>query len=875
MPPALHRLAASPSAVRSVFSLFPALAVPPPLSTASDYFTRTTTRTRRSHSSVPNGFSRVQRKRWKQTAGQITARDRIRHVLEADAKATFTEEDDDLIMGDGSLDQGGSDAARWAGSLARRERVHGLRGIKDIWALQQYAPNPLPMDDTAHSEFLWGTFIKHPDLVEQVIDHAAQQLLDKGQSYLRLYTQVMTYWLPRDEVLAVQYHKLMLAQLDLETLPLKELAQYGRSSFSLKTYEALLLIYSTSNERDLYDNIIPPLIERKHISMARRWHTLCISRNDLPSESVAAMPVVRILMAGSSLHSPLGAASNNANPDNQKYDQDLLRRLKGRDTAPVRFEDSFCAKMFATRSFSPESIISGLAMVGVNEIGPQAVLAMASRVEPLERLPDIFEELKAFGIALQGCVFSLAVEKFAKERDWPLLRSMLESDQHPDVFDDEEVQRKLLDFYLDQNDYAQVQRTLSILTFFHRDSSQESWNLLLQTHIKRTGSQHVTEVLQDMRIRGIMVTIESIAAIKSLLRRRQMGRKPTLSHNQFDDLRFVTRIFITILMFGLGPISPLTWREIIRRYGMTGRVRELRRLLLWLLCWYAPRSRSQFHNLPDSPLRQPAYDKLRNAYPERNHYFHFPKNVSQGDNERHPIRQLLPPSLQQALIIWGFRAALLSNANLEQSLLGGTLAKKHYRRRLFERQDLRRVDWDIGLRTVSQLRDLGVHVHRDTIVKALQMQFIVLFGRGRSNKKENRVMEDTNHLPYAHYVQQVNKIWGSPLFPEPQLLKSNAIHRYAWHPRLWRDVTRKGSVSLAEVLGPAWLDRGVEGKGRGDGYGDVDGGERDMEKLKRSFEVQDGGMEPGFEWMHEDGVHDSTKRVMGRRTDISHKNRRE
>jgi hypothetical protein len=257
--------------------------------------------------------------------------------------------------------------------------------------------------------------------------------------------------------------------------------------------------------------------------------------------------------------------------------------------------------------------------------------------------------------------------------------------------------------------------------------------------------------------------------------------------------------------------------------------------LLWLLCWYAPRSSVQFQTLPLSPFLKAANARLR----ERPNYFHFPSTVTQHENIKHPIRQLFPPSLQQALIIWGFRASLLPNANLEQSLLGSTLAKRHYRRRLLHRQQLQRKHWSIGLRLVVLLRDLGVWVHHHTVAKALQMQFVVLFGRGRSKVKENRIMEDVNPIPYAQYVREVNTIWGAALFREPQLFGKGRVHEHTWHPRMRRYVDRPPSVSLDDVLGPDWQHQAGDAEQRREtGAVKVDNAPV-LRELKRRFDAQE------------------------------------
>jgi hypothetical protein len=852
MPPALDRLLASPSALR----LLRTIVNGPEVSAAclpATFCCHTSKAQRRYATNRPKPVKGTWR-RWQGPADRESKCDAIRQFLEQDAAP---DENSDrlgtMYHGTKVSDDATRDTTKWVQALSQQERQEGERGIMAVWKELQRAHFDLPCDSSDHAEYLWGTFIKHPHVIEEVIEHAAELFKKEKQTPARLYPMVMNHWLPRDATKALEYHRLMMSRLEVKDLRLKGIARKGQSLFKPAAYEALMAIYQGSHDRDLYDEVVPTLISKGHINLARRWHILCMSRKDRASDSVAQHPVIRIFRAEALevvKNKPQSQKSSKDSKDVARkrglYNEELMQRLLGRDTAPVRFEDSFCARLFATGTFPAASVISGLALVGVNEVGPQAVLAMALRTEPLEDLPTRFEELRTHGIALQGSVYSLAIEKFAKEHKWKLVRSMLDSDQHPDVFGDAEVQRKLLDFYLDQEDHVQAQRTLAILTLFHNHSSQESWNLLLQLHIKRTGAQHVTEVLQDMRVRGVMVSMNSIAAIKSLLRHRRVGRKPTSSQHRFDDLRFVTRVLMSISEFGMGPVPPRSWHELIRRFGMTGRFKELRRLLLWLLCWYAPRSRCQFTTLPTSPFRARALEKFRTAHAGGKHWFFFPGGVTQRQNSLHPVRELIPPSLQQGLIIWGFRTGLLPNANLEQSLLGSTLSKKHYRHRLLQQQILKRSQWSIGLRTVVLLRDLGVHVHYHTVVKALQMQFTVLFGRGRSNKLENRIMERVNTIPYAQYVREVNNIWGSNLFREPQLFPKGMIHDHMWHPRMRRKIDRRAFIRISDILGKDWQKRDEEIEKTVAGQGDAA-----LKELERRFEAQAKAPEPGLEWMME------------------------
>ncbi|RMZ65997.1 pentatricopeptide repeat domain-containing [Pyrenophora seminiperda CCB06] len=816
MPLALDRLLASPTALQLLRSLINGSELPAASATATICCHAQAIRRRYSGlgANQPKLNQNLEWKRLRDAAKAISIRNRVREaLLNDDANDAVEPTVDSFESSPIRVAKRKDDPAQLAATLAYEERLYQGKGVRNFWQTMRHRKYRLPSEDTPDAEFLWGTLIKNHLLVPKVIEHAEELLRETGKTYPRLYELVMSYYLAQRPRQALRYHYLMVRSLKLKTFPLRHLARAGRSTFKPAAYEALLEIYGQSDERDIYDEVVLALVEKGHVTAARQWHAICTMLGDKPSELVASHPVISLFahveITPNEVRSEPKLLAKPHQPDTSRFNQNLIRRLAGPDTAPVRFEDSFVARMFATKTFSPTSVIQGLAMVGVNEIGPQAVLTMAAQTKPIEELPKRFEELRAAGIALQGCVFSLALEKFAMEQKWHLVRSIIESDQHPDVFGDEKVQRTLLEYYLEQGDQLQAQRTLAILTLFHNDSSQESWNLLLQVNVQRSGSQHVMEVIDGMRIRGVMLHSESVVTIKSLLSPRRQGHRPAI--NSFDELRFVARVFITILESGLAPIPTHYWRELVRRYGMLMRLRELRRLLLWLLCWYAPRGSIQFTNLPRSPFLEPATAKLRTAYPERHHYFQFPAMVAQSEHARHPIRTLFPPSLIQGLIVWGFRAGLLPNADLEQHMLGSPFAKKHYRRRLLRQGNLNRLEWTIGLRTVVQLRDLGVWVHRHTVLKALQAQFVVLFGHRRSNIVENRIMEGVNTLPYAHYVREVNRIWGTPLLREPQLFRSHMVHGQTWHPRLRRRRKRRKIISLGEMLGPDWHGRDGEG----------------------------------------------------------------
>ncbi|KAF2622876.1 hypothetical protein BU25DRAFT_414862 [Macroventuria anomochaeta] len=847
MPPALDRLLASPSALKLLRSIVTAPELPACHTTIQCCAAKSIAAKSRTYAKSHGVSTNRKWKRWNEQKAIVSERETVLKALlgddvpaEIDSTPAQPPEQFGLLRDDDKLVESqdekplqefgfprddeehsaeGQDET-WAAKLAHHERLDGLRGVQAVWNARRKEGYRLPVENSAHAQSLWGTFARHPQLVQAVIEHAAELQQEKGETYPRVYSLIMGYWLVRKPTDALEYHHQMLVKLRPRTLPLRELARSTRN-YGHTALEALLYIYRNSNERDLYGEIVPRLIDCGNIKMARRWHNLCTFRDDLPSESLAAHPVIQIFTAESSALSNPNVRFDKTKRENPNLNKDLMRRLLGRDTAPVRFEDSFTARMFATRTVQTESIIKGLAMVGVNEIGPQAVSALAWRTQPITDLPRRFGELRAAGIALQGSVFSLALEKFAMERKWDLVHSILESDQHPDVYGDADTQRSLLTYYLEQKDLKQAQRTLAILTLFHNDASRESWNLLLQLRIGRSTPRDVFNTLLEMRSHGLTVSSVTMASVRDMLSRRQRGHRPS-SRRGFDDLRFVTRFYIAALETGMARVPPEAWHEIIRRFGMQSRFRELKRLLLWLLSWYAPQHSSEFADLPRSTFFDDATNKLRRSYPINRHYYNFPADVTQEQDERHPVRALFPPSFQQGILVWGFRASLLRAAPLEQSILGSIAAKRHHRRNLLRKGILKRLNWNVGLKLLVQLRDLNVHIHPHTVTKALQAQFINLFGHGHSRIKANRIMEQSNTTPYAEYVREVNRVWGSPLLTEPHKLGFGKLDGHLWHPRLRRRADRKKEVSLKQAMGEQWgYGRKIVKKEHGHGDGDA------------------------------------------------------
>jgi hypothetical protein len=658
------------------------------------------------------------------------------------------------------------DFTYWVQLLQFQARNYGRKGIQKIWNGMMERKIDLPTTGTV-ADILWGTFVKDIDLVQDVLENASDLKTRTGRAYDGLYATCIGHWLPRHPTTAYKSHLFLVEHLNPTTRSLREIARSVKfTQTSLNTFKT---IYLESNERDVYGTLIPMLYPVNK-PRAQEWHSFFLEHNDLPSVSLAASPMVTEL---STYHTIPSQNTRKPRSDSQhlvmrpdvvprdkpEFNREIMSRMLGEShhVKPKKeFEDAFCARLFATRAFSPTSVIKGLGMFGIELIGPLALREMGLRTEPFDEMPRRFKELKDAGISIGKSVFSKAIEKFTADNRLDMVRELLESDQHPDVLEDTKVQEELLTFFISKEDWRQVHRTLAILTVFHTNPEVESWNLLLRAHSKSSSGFQVNQVLEDMHSNGVEVTHESLNSLhRNILRHRSPSKRPIFRYgDHFDDIRFLAKIWLRIMENG-GNIPPWRWHEILRRFGMTGRLRELRRLLMWLAAWYHPWKAASTQSAFRFPATLSKSTNLENTKPrplsETAHSNHIPPS-----HPKHPLAQLVPPNLQIALIEWGFKAGLAPNAKLERSLYLRSGRNFHTHKT--------RVSWTTGLQTLATLRDSGIRVKDSTVRKAIKTRLTVLYGPGVSNRKENRVAKRTNPYTFMEIIKVAEEVWGRRLF---------------------------------------------------------------------------------------------------------------
>ena len=645
--------------------------------------------------------------------------------------------------------------------LQFRQRLYGLEGIRKVWSGLQARGIAIPIHGI-RAEYLWSTLLElglqDEAVLKEMYQHASVSVKEQKTDWGIFYDVVLRHFLRTEQCQALTWHSRFTRHGPAPKEFLPRLAEVAfENSDKSRLSDAFEQIYSDLEDPGhIYDVVVPLLCSRGQFEVAYRWHKLLAGKGDLPSSSAVVEPLLYHLalygrverlkrLTKSLVDSGVSFAPSTSKVfrDNTVVSREIMNRFLGERFAipPKSFNDEFCARLFATKAFSANIVISGLQILGVDAIGPLSMRELATREPDPGAVLERIGQLDQAGISIGRSTYSQLVRVFAIERKADFLRDILASDQHPDVFEDRQTQESILASHVEVQDWRQVRRVLAILTAFSNDPTVERWNLLLRAHLRLKRWDAVKRTIDDMRIAGLPVTARSSQAlIKNLLRVRHPGKRPVSLSEEVDDLGLVINILMGIVHNG-ATLSPFAWKEIFRRLGQTGRLDELERLALWLASFHSPLAldamTAQYlpHRAVVANPGSPTYQTI--------------KKVS-SCHALHPLRQLFPPSFQRAVIAWGFTSIASSSqfsSNAVATSDGGSLLTPR--------------PWSRGLLLLKRLRELGVSVQTPVVRKAYHQRLLTLFGPGHSNRPINRLSRERNSVPLRLMLDDAKQIWGS------------------------------------------------------------------------------------------------------------------
>ena len=635
----------------------------------------------------------------------------------------------------------------WLDLATARRRSHGVEGIRLVWRTMLSRNLDLPVEGPS-ADGLWTHLLElgfeDPHVLEEIFIYVRAQKEAHGRAWPHLYASVLSHHIRASSGKTWLCHMRLHKHFPPTSQQFQQLLTLASPDEKLR--QIYLKMHESFPYIHLYDFAISELCKQGLYATAAMWHEKLIRRGDCPSDARKAEPVLRFLavsgdksrlMEYTRLMVEAGVSFAAYRDKNVKIPSFISHNIvvpplgQFDETPEKKLSDGFCARLFATRVFSVDTVIGSLVFLGAEQIGPQALREMAARdlcYNPFHQAVQArLDQLREAGISTGDSTFSLVVRRLAAEGKDDLLRNVISCDLHSDTFDDHDLQESLLPHYQEQDDKMAFTRTIMILTARLSDRFVEAkrLNYVLRAHLTRRDLSGVKRIIEEMREHEVQVEPKSTMHMReTMLSQRNVGHRPANT----KELDFLIRMWQDALRSGV-MIPPYAWTEILRRLGMCGRLLAFERLALWLAAWYS----SPHFRASQSCNTYGRYATIA-----------FPHPLMSIDikpsNPMHPLRTLFPPSLQRGIVAWGFQ---------------------HDCYTIDRRQ--RQLDWTWGLFLLRRLRDADVHILNLVVAKAFKLRLVTMFGYGRSKRKINRVGRRWDRSDFELYIRKAKEIWGRDL----------------------------------------------------------------------------------------------------------------
>ncbi|KAM3416538.1 hypothetical protein BST61_g8128 [Cercospora zeina] len=471
-----------------------------------------------------------------------------------------------------------SDLSLWTELAQYAQRREGLRGVIVVWdGMRQHGIDLPTVGEDADA--LWTIFItsgirkRKPwqarRLFVEVLQYAARLNDRSGNVYSKLYQTAVATLLSASPRHTKKWACYIAEHLGEEHVNLDALATCFAASDEFLAFKAIYDHHHGMHK--LYDRFIPELLKQGDVERTLKWHKFFIERGDGPGTEVLAMPLVQELFqlyGDRSLpmidRRPSGGECNDFVVPRDGVSIDIPAMTRATMSTLVgevhgikqrELSDSFVAKMFATRAFPLDMVVSGLGAIGVEEVGPLALREIAFRAGSASELILKLDMLQGMNIATTDSIYCRLLVKLARDQSDNLYKTLLASDEHPEAFEDSTVQQALLASFLEKGELANAQLTLLGLSLRGGTAQAMAWNCLLQHYVRARQFRLVAETTQQMQAVKIAVTDSSLACMhRYLLPERKPGHAPPQDMRDeylgVPPLQFVTNACIAMSKSG-------------------------------------------------------------------------------------------------------------------------------------------------------------------------------------------------------------------------------------------------------------------------------------------------------------------------------------
>ncbi|KAK6506674.1 hypothetical protein TWF481_005133 [Arthrobotrys musiformis] len=653
----------------------------------------------------------------------------------------------------------------WLQLLRFRARIHGEKGVRDIWIGMSMRQADIPLTGPVAEE-MWGYFVKvglEDDVfLLKLYKYLRQRFERRGQLRWRsMYNMVVGGLLEKKPQRALWWHYHMV-----DMAPPRGFADFfKRHVADPKNIPTLFKIFKSKKIGSIYETAIPILCREEHYETAIKWHKMLLEKGDKPTDS----QFVDRLAEYYAFHKPL------------KDLELLLRELKEHEielmestvtslikaryrTRPIMdllcemynakvigndcLGDKFWAFLLTFQRFSENDVTTYMKRLGIERIAHETTKEFVKRGKTTADFIRGIALLNRQKIPIDNDVYSKFLQVKAR---WDPEEALEESLPIENL----EMTRgnALLQGYLSTyrwKFFNHVYKNLRRRNFI-------TWNLFLKRLFMTRQLKTGLELMEEMRVLSIPVTSSAQSELlHAILLPRRSSRRPITQDpraRRTKDLQIATNYLRALVMNG-ERVDPKLWKEILIRHGMFRKLKDLEKLCLWLADWYDPRRPAlrQAH----TPIKFTDVGRIASLeYTQtQNVEWTDPPLAESNRSPKNPLRILFSATMVRSLVEWGF-------ISMQRSWYLNLLRR---RSSVPTKARLSRCAW--GIRLVKQLQEKGVWVDERSVARAVRVRLRALDGSRYHWESFDTNMSKHEPINLGAMAAIAEKAWGKELFPK-------------------------------------------------------------------------------------------------------------
>ncbi|TGJ78876.1 hypothetical protein E0Z10_g9894 [Xylaria hypoxylon] len=654
------------------------------------------------------------------------------------------------------------DLALWCCLLDYQMRINGPAGVTHVWKAF-WGRKALYDVDSPLAQMFWrvmleGALMSDDLSVLEGIWVYSEWMYDVHRvKWPQLYTTVIKHLLRTHQHQRVlQWHLLLVPNfypgLNEFTNIIKEFAT-DKELYRLDTLPSL---YKTSPEKSLYTTLLPYLFGLGESQLAREWRRIFIRHGEVPLAPAPVRPLLRFLSGyhpnDTLTHEELAALTfthEQVKDDQPDLSREFMNRVYGRTFGITvkNYNDRLGAKWFASSWVSLDVAISTISALGIEEIGPLSLQSIALRAKNSEELLNRTSQLREHGISIVESSYFRIILYLARRNDNELLHDLLESDLHPDVFDDLSLQTQLIDSATEISDWRTLRLLLVTRHVVFERAAQRVANNVLRLRFEKRRQDDVLQILEDMKSRNIPLNFEEANHVyESLIEDYNHSQRSLAS----EPATFYLSVFRQLKSMDV-PVPLSHWKLIMLSMARRGQLEDLERVSVELVDMFlrSPSFRPGFVpiHIWDLPvaMRSPltGVENLLGVY--------IPQDLL-ASHGHHPLRRLFNSKVLTTMI----ESAFIAHPGQGFHAKHGTQPR--------QRQSQ-------GSQITNMLQMLCALHKRGMWLRFRKVQFVVtnclvnIYGPATPTDTPQRLMRASNTLSLNKMKTLIDEAWGARLLP--------------------------------------------------------------------------------------------------------------